>query len=56
VIVNATGAEARELSSKLDGDAYTATTALLADNAGKVVYAAPNAAGLTTVYIYIASQ
>ena len=56
VIVNATGGEARELSSKLDGDAYTATTALLADNAGKVVYAAPNAAGLTTVYIYIASQ
>ena len=56
VIVNATGTEARELSSKLDGDAYTATTALLADNAGKVVYAAPNAAGLTTVYIYLAHQ
>jgi hypothetical protein len=26
------------------------------DNAGKVVFAAPNAAGLTTAYIYIAHQ
>ncbi len=56
VLVNVTGTEARELSEKIDGDAYTATTAALADNAGKVVYAAPNGAGLTTVYVYIASQ
>ena len=56
VIVNCTGTEARELSLKLDGDAYTAATAVLADAAGKVVYAAPNAAGLTTVYIYLAHQ
>ncbi len=56
VIVNVLGTEARELSLKLDGDAYTAATAVLADNAGKVVYAAPNGAGLTTVYIYLAHQ
>lgn len=56
VIVNATGNEARELSLKLDGEAYTSATALLADAAGKVVYAAPNAAGLTTAYIYLAHQ
>jgi type II secretory pathway pseudopilin PulG len=56
VVVNATGNEARELSLKLDGDAYTAATAVLADAAGKVVYNTPNAAGLTTVYIYITHQ
>ena len=57
VIVNATGTEARELSLKLDGDANSATNATLVDNAGKVVYAAPNAGtGLTTVYIYVAHQ
>ena len=56
VIVNVTGTEARELSLKLDGDAYTAATAVLADAAGKVVYNTPNAAGLTTAYIYIAHQ
>lgn len=56
VIVNATGNEARELSLRLDGEAYTAATALLADSAGKVVYNTPTAAGLTTVYIYIAHQ
>jgi type II secretory pathway pseudopilin PulG len=56
VIPNVTGAQARALSENLDGDAYTATTNALADNAGKVVYAAPSAAGLTTVYIYLANQ
>ncbi len=56
VIVNVTGNEARELSLKLDGDAYTAATAVLADAAGKVVYNTPNGAGLTTVYIYLAHQ
>ena len=56
VIVNATANEARALSENIDGDAYTAATNAVADNAGKVVYAAPNAAGLTTVYIYLANQ
>lgn len=56
VIVNATGIEARELSLKLDGESATAATAVLADAAGKVVYNTPSAAGLTTVYIYIAHQ
>lgn len=56
VIVNATGNDARELSLKIDGDAFTPATALLADSAGKVVYNTPNAAGLTTVYIYLAHQ
>lgn len=56
VIVNATGNEARELSLKLDGEAYTAASAVLADAAGKVVYNTPSVAGLTTVYIYLAHQ
>lgn len=57
VLVNVTGAEARELSLKLDGDSYSQTGATTADNAGKVVYAAPNATtGLTTAYVYIAHQ
>jgi prepilin-type N-terminal cleavage/methylation domain-containing protein len=56
VIVNVTGNEARELSLKLDGEANSAANATVADNAGKVVYAAPNAAGQTTVYIYLAHQ
>lgn len=56
VIVNATGNEARELSLKLDGEANSVATALLADPLGKVVYNTPNGAGLTTVYIYIAHQ
>jgi type II secretory pathway pseudopilin PulG len=56
VIVNATANQARALSENIDGDAYTAATNAVADNAGKVVYAAPNAAGLTTVYIYLANQ
>ena len=56
VIMQCTGAEARELSQKIDGDSMSATTAIAADNVGKVVYAAPNAAGLTDVYVYIAHQ
>lgn len=54
VIVNVTGNEARELSLKIDGEAYTAALNAV-DNAGKVAFAAP-VAGLTTVYIYIAHQ
>ena len=56
VIRNATIIEARELSSRIDGDALSNVLgSAAADNAGKVVYAAP-VAGLTTVYVYIAHQ
>lgn len=55
VIVGVTGTEARELSLRIDGDALSAANIAAADNLGKVVYAAP-AAGITTVYIYIAHQ
>jgi len=56
VVVNLTGAEARELSLRLDGEANSAATAIVADSAGKVVYNTPSAAGTTTAYIYIAHQ
>jgi len=57
VLVNITGAEARDLSLRIDGDSNSQTVATTADNAGKVVYAAPNAAtGLTTAYVYLAHQ
>jgi len=56
VFVNVTGNEARELSLRLDGEANSAANATLADPAGKVVYATPNAAGVTTAYIYLAHQ
>jgi type II secretory pathway pseudopilin PulG len=56
VIPNVTASEAYDLSLKIDGQAYTPATTGVVDNAGKVVYAAPNAAGLTTVYVYLASQ
>lgn len=55
VIYNVTGIEARELSLRIDGEIGSQATATTADNVGKVVYAAP-AAGVTTVYIYIAHQ
>lgn len=55
VLVNVTSNEAREVSLRIDGE--SASQALgVADGLGKVVYAAPSAAGLTTVYIYIAHQ
>ena len=54
-IVNVTAAEARELSLKIDGEAFTQANTTSADNNGKVVYAAP-AAGVATVYIYLAHQ
>jgi len=56
VLVNVTAADALSLSQKIDGDGYSAADTTTADSSGKVVYAAPNGAGLTTVYIYIASQ
>ncbi|MFT3828730.1 MAG: prepilin-type N-terminal cleavage/methylation domain-containing protein [Opitutaceae bacterium] len=57
VIVDVTGAEARDLSLRIDGDALSQANATTADNNGKVVYAAPNATtGLTTAYIYLAHQ
>lgn len=55
VIMGATATEARELSLRIDGDAFSATNLTNADNTGKVVYAAP-AAGITNVYIYIVHQ
>lgn len=56
VIVNCTANEALELSRRIDGDGGTEPDATTADNAGKVVYAAPNAQGLTTAYVYITHQ
>jgi len=56
VFVNVTGAQARQLSLDIDGDAMSAPDTVSADNTGKVVYAAPNGAGLTTVYVYLAQQ
>lgn len=56
VIPGVTATDARELSARLDGDALSQATATTPDLAGKVVYAAPNAAGTTTVYVYIAHQ
>ena len=56
VIVNLTANDARELSLRIDGDAYSESSATTADNAGKVVYAAPNGQGLTTAYVYMVHQ
>jgi type II secretory pathway pseudopilin PulG len=57
VIAGVPVAEARELSLKLDGETMTqGINSVAADSAGKVVYAAPPATGLTNVYIYLAHQ
>jgi prepilin-type N-terminal cleavage/methylation domain-containing protein len=56
VITQATASEAFELSQRIDGPQYSQPDATTADAAGKVVYAAPAANGLTTVYIYLAHQ
>lgn len=48
--------DALELSLKLDGDSLSGADATVADDAGKVTYAAPGAAGTTDVYIYVAHQ
>lgn len=56
VVANLTANDARELSLRIDGDAFSESTATTADNGGKVVYAAPNGQGLTTAYVYIVHQ
>lgn len=57
VIPGVTLNDARDLSQKLDGDAMTQPVgSALGDTAGKVTYIAPNAAGTTTVYIYLVHQ
>ncbi len=57
VITGVTLNDARELSLKIDGDTMTQPIgSALADTAGKVAYAAPAAAGTTTVYIYLVHQ
>jgi len=56
VLIGVTATEARELSFRIDGDPYTEATTATADDRGKVVYAAPNAAGTTNVYIYVVHQ
>jgi prepilin-type N-terminal cleavage/methylation domain-containing protein len=56
VIVNLTASDARELSLRVDGDTYSQPDATSADDAGKVVYRAPNGQGLTTAYVYITHQ
>lgn len=57
VITGVTLNDARDLSQKIDGDAMTQPVgSALADNAGKVTYVAPGAAGTTTVYIYLVHQ
>jgi len=56
VIVNLTGSDALELSRRIDGDTYSQADATTADDAGKVVYRAPNAQGLTTAYVYLTHQ
>ncbi len=48
--------DARELSVRLDGDSMSAADLTSIDAAGKVVYAAPSAAGVTDVYVYIIHQ
>lgn len=56
VLVGVSGAEAHELSQRLDGGAFTQATPATADNQGKVVYNKPNGQGQTTVYVYVAHQ
>lgn len=56
VLVGVSGAEAHELSQRLDGGAFTQATPATADNQGKVAYNKPNKAGQTTVYVYVAHQ
>ena len=56
VLVNITATEAQELSLRIDGDVFSQKDATLADSAGKVVYAAPNAQGLTRAYVYVMHQ
>ena len=52
VITGLTANESRELSLRIDGDAFTPAATGVADTRGKVTYAAAG----TTAYIYIAHQ
>ncbi len=56
VLVNITAQEARELSLRMDGDAYSEAATGTADDRGKVAYRVPNGQGLTTAYVYITHQ
>lgn len=56
VLVNITAGEARELSARIDGDHLTAEDTSSEDEAGRVVYRAPNGKGLTSAYVYLAHQ
>jgi prepilin-type N-terminal cleavage/methylation domain-containing protein len=56
VVAQCTATEAWELSKKIDGEPLSQAAAGTADDDGKVVYAAPNAQGLVTVYVYLAHQ
>jgi len=51
VIPNVTAADAASLANRLDNKSTASSTA--ANTVGRVAYAAPSAAGLTTVYIYV---
>lgn len=55
VITNVPAADAVELSSRIDG-VLMSTNGLAADSLGRVTYAAPDATGLTTVYVYVTSK
>jgi prepilin-type N-terminal cleavage/methylation domain-containing protein len=54
ILTGLTANEAKELSSRIDGDVATETTTSTADARGKVVYAAGT--GTKTVYVYLAHQ
>jgi len=56
VIQNCTAAEALELSIRIDGEPLSEADATSADADGRVVYAAPNGAGITDAYVYIVHQ
>jgi type IV pilus assembly protein PilA len=56
VVSNLLAKEALELSLRLDGDNLSEADSTTADNAGKVVYAAPDANGITDAYVYVAHQ
>lgn len=56
VLMRITGTEALDLSQRIDGTALSQTNATTPDNNGKVVYALPDAQGLTDAYVYLAHQ
>lgn len=56
VIQNCTGAEALELSLRIDGEPLSEADATTADADGRVVYNTPNSSGITDAYIYIVHQ